>query len=49
MTVAKPLYFLVWVNGVQHRKDTRREARTFAALEKLKGNNVIIKAVGFES
>lgn len=47
--MSKPLYFLVWVNGVSHRKDTRREARIFAALEKVKGNNVIIKAVGFES
>lgn len=43
----KPAYWIVWVNGVQHRKDTRKEARTFAALEKLKGNRVIIKAVGF--
>lgn len=45
----RPAYWIVWVNGVQHRKNTRREARTFAALEKLKGNSVIIKAVGFES
>lgn len=45
----KPAYWIVWVNGVSHRKDTRREARTFAALEKLKGNRVIIKPVGFES
>ena len=42
----RPLYFLVWSNGTAHRFDTRKGARIFAALEKLKGHQVIVKAIG---
>ena len=44
--MTRPLYFLVWSDGTPHRFDTRKGARIFAALEKLKGHQVTMKAIG---
>ena len=45
--MGKPAFFIVWVNGVQHRFAQRRTARLFAASARLTGQKVIFKPVGF--
>lgn len=47
--MSKPLYFLVWVDGVSHRFSTRKGARCFAAIKRMAGCQVTIKPVGFEA
>lgn len=44
--MSKPAYFIVWVDGVPHRKETRKGARLFAASQKLIGRKVIFKGIG---
>lgn len=48
--MSKPLYFLVWVNGVSHRFEgpaARSRARVFAAAQKALGKQIKFQAVGF--
>jgi hypothetical protein len=45
--MSKPAYFLVWVNGTQHRHNTRSAARLFAAMHKALGARVFVQPVGF--
>ncbi len=45
--MSKPAFFIVWVNGIQHRFTQRRAARLFAASARLTGQKVIFKSVGF--
>lgn len=45
--MAKPAYYIVWVDGVPHRKETRKDARLFAVSMRLLGKKIIFKAVGF--
>lgn len=45
--MSKPAFFIVWVNGKQHRFEQRRTARLFAASARLTGQKVIFKPVGF--
>lgn len=45
--MGKPAFFIVWVDGVQHRFEQRRTARLFAASVRLLGKKVIFKPVGF--
>lgn len=45
--MSKPAFFIVWVNGIQHRFTQRRAARLFAVSARLTGQKVIFKPVGF--
>lgn len=45
--MSKPLYWIVWVNGAQHRFTRRAAARGFAMLRRACGDDVVIKAIGF--
>lgn len=45
--MAKPLYWLVWVNGAPHRFAERSRARGFALIQKALGHSVVTKSVGF--
>ena len=45
--MSKPAFFIVWVNGTQHRFTQRRTARLFAVSARLTGQKVIFKPVGF--
>ena len=45
--MSKPAFFIVWVNGEQHRFTQRRTARLFAASARLTGQKVVFKPVGF--
>lgn len=45
--MSKPAYFIVWVDGVPHRKETRKGAKLFAASMRILGKKVIFKAIGF--
>jgi hypothetical protein len=45
--MSKPAYWLVWVNGEQHRFTQRAAMRIFVAAQKALGRQVTIKAVGF--
>lgn len=47
--MAKPLYWLVWVNGTPRKFTQRSPARLYAAAQKALGHQVIFKPVGFES
>ena len=46
-SMSKPAFFIVWVNGTQHRFEHRRTARLFAASTRLTEQKVIFKPVGF--
>lgn len=45
--MSKPAFFIVRVNGIQHRFTQRHTARLFAASARLTGQKVIFKPVGF--
>lgn len=45
--MSKPLYWIVWVNGVENRFLERARARGFALVQRALGYSVIIKSVGF--
>jgi hypothetical protein len=44
----KPAYWIVWVDGKPHRKETRKSAKLFAVSQRLIGRTVLVKAIGFE-
>lgn len=47
--MAKPLYWIVWVNGSPRNFTQRSAARLYAAAQKALGHQIIIKAVGFDA
>lgn len=45
--MAKPLYWIVWVNGTPRKFSNRSTARVYKAAQQALGHKVLIKAVGF--